>query len=89
VYTSNIFAILGLRSLYFALSGLMPLFRYLKDALAVILGFIGVKMILAEFLPIPIPITLGVIFGLLLIAVIASIVFPEKQAPKAEKQAVG
>ena len=78
VYTSNIFAILGLRALYFALAGVMQIFHYLKYALAIILGFIGVKMLLHDVVKIPIEIALGVVFGLLAIAVIGSIVFPPK-----------
>jgi len=78
VYTSNIFAILGLRALYFALSGVMQLFHYLKYALAIILGFIGLKMLIHDFLKIPIGIALGVVFGLLVLAVIASLIFPKK-----------
>jgi len=76
VYTSNIFAILGLRSLYFALAGLMPLFHYLKYGLAFILGFIGIKMLIAEFIKIPTGIALGVVGSILIFSVIASIVFP-------------
>lgn len=79
VYTSNIFAILGLRSLYFALAGLMPLFHYLKYGLALILGFIGTKMLIAEFYKIPTGIALGVVGFILIFSVIASIVFPPKK----------
>lgn len=78
VYTSNIFAILGLRALYFALAGVMQLFHYLKYALAIILGFIGVKMLIHDFFKIPIEIALGVVFGLLALAIGASLVFPKK-----------
>ena len=78
VYTSNIFAILGLRALYFALAGVMQLFHYLKYALAIILGFIGVKMLIHDFLKIPIGIALGVVFGLLVLAIVASLTFPKK-----------
>ena len=53
VYTSNICAILGLRSLYFLLAGLMNRFIYLRTGLALVLGFVGLKMITAEFLPFP------------------------------------
>ena len=78
VYTSNIFAILGLRALYFALAGVMQLFHYLKYALAIILGFIGVRMLTHDFLKIPIGIALGVVFGLLVLAIVASLTFPKK-----------
>ena len=79
VYTSNIFAILGLRALYFALAGVMQIFHYLKYALAIILGFIGVKMLLHDVVQIPIQVALGVVFGLLTIAIIGSIRFPPKE----------
>jgi tellurite resistance protein TerC len=78
VYTSNIFAILGLRALYFALAGVMQLFHYLKYALAIILGFIGVKMLIHDLLKIPIGIALGVVFGLLVFAILGSLIFPKK-----------
>lgn len=72
VYTSNIFAILGLRALYFVLAGVMQLFRYLHYGLAVVLVFIGVKMLIEDFYPIPIGISLGVVGGILLVSVLAS-----------------
>lgn len=90
VYTSNIFAILGLRSLYFALSGIMDYFYYLKYALAGILTFIGVKMCLNELASeigwhfhISNYVSLGVIVSLLAISIIASIVFKRKAEQKA------
>ena len=76
VFTSNVFAILGLRALYFALAGLMRLFHYLHYGLAAILVFVGVKMLLADVYKMPIGIALGVIAGVLLISVLASIVRP-------------
>ncbi len=79
VYTSNIFAILGLRALYFALAGVMQLFHYLKYGLAVVLGFIGVKMLIADFYEIPIQVALGVLFTVLLLSIVASILFPKKE----------
>src|SRR5688572_10748114 len=72
VYTSNIFAILGLRSLYFVLGGLVDRFRYLKVGLAGVLVFVGIKMSLADVYKIPSPISLGVVLAILAIAVIAS-----------------
>lgn len=78
VYTSNIFAILGLRSLYFALAHLMQLFSYLKYALSVILVFVGVKIGLSHHYKIPPEIALGVILGLLGLAILASKLIPEK-----------
>ena len=74
VYTSNVFAILGLRSLYFLLAGALDKFHYLKPALAVILSFVGVKMLVSSFYKIPVAVSLGVIAGLLAVAVIASLV---------------
>ncbi len=74
VYTSNVFAILGLRSLYFALAGMMNMFYYLRHGLAVVLTFIGLKMIAERFVDVPILIALGVVAGVLTTAVIASIV---------------
>ena len=78
VYTSNVFAILGLRSMYFAVAGLMKVFRFLHYGLAVILIFVGVKMVLEDHFDIPITITLGSVAAVLLIAVGASIAFPAK-----------
>jgi tellurite resistance protein TerC len=78
VFTSNIFAILGLRSLYFALSGVMGLFRYLGFGLALILVFIGAKMLLTEICHIGIGPSLGVIGGVLAVSVAASLLLPAK-----------
>ena len=79
VYTSNIFAILGLRSLYFALAGLMNLFHYLKIGLAVVLTFVGTKMLLAEVFPIPILLTLLVVGGVILLSILASLIWPKRE----------
>jgi tellurite resistance protein TerC len=81
IYTSNVFAILGLRSLYFALAGMMEAFHYLHYGLSAILIFIGVKMMLPERWGIPIHIALAVVVGVLAIAVIASLVHKPKVAP--------
>jgi len=78
VYTSNVFAILGLRALYFALAGLMRLFHYLHYGLSAILVLVGVKMLLADIYKIPIEIALGLIAGILLISIIASVVKPRR-----------
>ncbi|MBM4263814.1 MAG: TerC family protein [Deltaproteobacteria bacterium] len=72
VYTSNVFAILGLRALYFMLAGVMNMFVYLKVALSFVLCFVGVKMMLVDVYKIPIGISLGVIGSALLLSVIAS-----------------
>jgi len=74
VFTSNVFAILGLRSLYFVLAGVMDRFRYLKLGLVVLLAFVGVKMLLSHHYPIPTMASLGIISGILSIGVLASIV---------------
>lgn len=81
IVSSNVFAILGLRSMYFALSGLIHLFHYLSRGLAFILIFIGAKMILhaAADIDVPIQITLGVVVGVLAISVLASLRWPEKK----------
>jgi tellurite resistance protein TerC len=80
VFTSNVFAILGLRSLYFALAGMMELFHFLHYGLAIILSFIGVKMLLSNFYHLPTAVALGVVGGVLMLSVVASIVFPKKAA---------
>ena len=78
VYTSNIFAILGLRALYFAFGELMRLFRYLHYGLAIILVFVGIKMVLADFYKIPIEIALGVVAIILFLSVMVSLLWPRK-----------
>lgn len=77
VYTSNVFAILGLRALYFALAGLMTMFHMLHYGLGTILVFVGVKMMIADIIEIPIGGALGFIAGVLIISVIASITCPQ------------
>jgi tellurite resistance protein TerC len=79
VYTSNIFAILGLRALFFALSGLFYLFRYLVYGLCAVLAFVGVKMLLVDIYRIPTLVSLGVIVALLLGSILASVVLPKKE----------
>jgi tellurite resistance protein TerC len=78
VYSSNVFAILGLRALYFALAGILPRFRFLHEGLATILVFVGAKMSLSEWLPIPSHVSLAVIAGILTITVVASLLFPKR-----------
>jgi tellurite resistance protein TerC len=82
VYTSNVFAILGLRSLYFALSGIEKYFHYLKYGLATILVFVGAKMCLADYYKIPIEVSLIVIVSVLIISIVASMLFPKKADPE-------
>jgi len=81
VFTSNIFAILGLRALYFLLAGMIGKFRFLKVGLGLVLAFVGAKMLLVDVVKVPIGYSLGVVGGLLLISVLASILFPSATPP--------
>ncbi len=80
VFSSNIFAVLGLRSLFFLLANLMGRFHYLQYGLGLVLAFVGVKMLLSEIWHIPIGLSLGVIVGLLALSVAASWLFPRPVA---------
>jgi tellurite resistance protein TerC len=80
VYTSNIFAIMGLRSLYYLLANIMEMFVYLKAGISFILAFVGVKMLIADYYPIPIHISLMVIVFVLAIAVITSVTTGKRSA---------
>lgn len=77
-YTSNVFAILGLRSMYFAVSGLMKAFRFLHTGLALVLILVGLKMVTSERFPVPTQVTLAVVAGVLAASVVASVMFPGK-----------
>lgn len=79
VYTSNVFAILGLRSLFFAISGLMKLFHLLHYGLAGILTFVGVKMLIEDFFHVPVVASLMVIASILLASIVSSVIWPEKE----------
>jgi tellurite resistance protein TerC len=79
VYTSNVFAVLGLRSMYFVLAGMMERFRYLHYGLAVVLMFIGAKMMASNYYQIPTGIALGVVAGVLFVSVFASLLHPQSQ----------
>ena len=79
VYSSNIFAIIGLRSLYFLLSGMAGKFPYLKYGISVILAFVGIKMIISHFVSVPIVLSLGIIVGILALSVLASKIFPPRE----------
>ena len=81
VYSSNVFAILGLRALFFVLAGALDRFQYLKVGVAMILVFIGFKMALSGFVDVPTPVALGVIVLLLGISVVASLVKTRRDAP--------
>lgn len=87
VYTSNVFAILGLRALYFALAGLMGLFHYLNYGLSAILAFVGIKMLLSDIYKIPIVASLGIISCILIASVLASIIWPRREVEAAVDQA--
>jgi len=76
VYTSNIFAILGLRSLFFVLAGAMSQFHLLKLALGLVLGFVGTKMLIADLFEVPILVSLGVVAALLFGAIVGSLLWP-------------
>ena len=79
VFTANVFAILGLRSLYFSLAGVMRLFHHLHYGLSVILVFVGAKMMLSDFYKIPIGISLGVVGLIILASIAASLIWPRNE----------
>jgi tellurite resistance protein TerC len=83
VYTSNVFAILGLRSLYFVLANVIGKFHLLKYGLSVVLAFVGVKMLLSEVRPIGIGVSLGVVAGVLVGSVLLSLVIPPRKESEA------
>ena len=83
VYTSNVFALLGLRALFFAVASMMRLFHYLQYGLGIILAFIGIKMMLATVYKIPVGIALAVIAGVLVISVVFSVMWPPKEEASA------
>ncbi|HTC67225.1 MAG TPA: TerC family protein [Candidatus Acidoferrum sp.] len=80
VYTSNVFAILGLRAIYFLLAGALRRLRYLTAGLSGVLVFIGAKMIAVPWVHVPVHISLGVVAGILLVALIVSLLFPAQAA---------
>ena len=84
LYTSNIFAILGLRSLYFLLANFIHMFSKLPYGLAIILSFIGVKMLISPWYHIPSPVSLGIVATILILSVVVSIMFPDKKDDKDE-----
>ena len=81
VYTSNVFAILGLRALYFLLANVMDKFQYLKYGLAAVLTFVGIKMVIVDFYKIPVGISLLVVAGILTISILASL-WKARNSPK-------
>lgn len=79
VYTSNVFAVVGLRSLYFLLASVIDLFRFLKPAISIILFYVGTKMLISHYFEIPPLVSLGVIIGILAGAVLLSVIFPQRK----------
>jgi tellurite resistance protein TerC len=79
IFTSNVFAILGLRALYFALASIMGQFKYLKHGVSVILAFVGVKMLIEAKVHISATVSLGVVFSILVISVLASLIHRQKE----------
>ncbi len=84
VYTSNVFAILGLRSMYFVLANIIGKFYLLKYGLSVVLAFVGAKMLLSEIMPIGIGVSLGVVAAVLVGSVLLSLLIPNKHAAEGE-----
>ena len=78
VYTSNVFAILGLRAMYFLLAGVIHRFHFLKLGLSLVLVFVGAKMLLADVIEVPIALSLGVVAFVLVVSVVASLLFPRE-----------
>jgi tellurite resistance protein TerC len=85
VFTSNVCAILGLRALYFLLEGMIRLFRYLDEGLAVILVFIGIKMLVSEFYKIPTWVALGFVAAVLAITIALSLMAERREQVRVEK----
>jgi len=81
VFSSNAFAILGLRALYFVLADLLPRFRFLHQGLALLLAFVGIKMIASQWVDLPDLASLGVVAGILALTVAASLLWPSKPGP--------
>ena len=79
VYTSNVFAILGLRSMYFAVSGMMDLFEYLHYGLSLVLVLIGAKMLASHYYTVPTHVALATVAGVIAISIVASLVWPQKR----------
>ncbi len=85
VYTSNVFAILGLRALYFLLAGSLGRFHYLRYGLSLVLAFVGVKMLIVDWVKVPIGISLGVIAGLLTLSIVVSLLATRRANGKASR----
>jgi TerC family integral membrane protein len=79
VYASNVFAIMGLRSMFFAVSGLMKVFRFLHNGLALILIVVGLKMIAADYFKVSTLVMLATVAGILIVSILASVLVPQKE----------
>ncbi len=86
IYTSNIFAILGLRTLYFALAGIVHIFHYLNAGMAIILMFIGAKMLVSDIYKLPIEVALGIVIAILIGSVVLSLLNPRAQQSIVSKE---
>jgi tellurite resistance protein TerC len=86
VFASNVFAILGLRALYFALAGVIELFHYLHYGLSLILVFVGVKMLISDLYKIPTPIALGAVGLILTLSIVLSLLLPPKPKEPCDAQ---
>jgi tellurite resistance protein TerC len=84
IYTSNVFAILGLRAIFFAIAGFMELFRFLRYGLAAVLGFIGCKLMIMKWIHVSTGLSLGVVGSLLVLSVLASILIPKRSCDEAK-----
>jgi tellurite resistance protein TerC len=80
VFTSNMFAIMGLRALYFLLAGMADRFHYLKYGLAVVLVFIGGKMLAAQWIHLPVQVSLGVVGAILAVSMLLSLLLPARRS---------
>ena len=81
IYSSNVFAILGLRAMYFLLAALLPRFRFLRHGLSAVLVLVGARMLTEHWIQVPTAITLGAVCAILVLAALASVVFPPKADP--------
>ena len=86
MYTSNVFAILGLRALYFLLANVMDQFQYLKFGLSAVLVFIGAKMVIVDFYKIPTGVSLAVVAGILAISILASLWKAKSQESDSDRE---
>jgi tellurite resistance protein TerC len=89
VYTSNVFAILGLRALYFLLAGVLDKLDYLKVGLALVLVFVGAKMIVEPWLHISVGVSLAIVLGMLMVAVLASLLRKRKSRGQGRERFAG